>query len=211
LHCFPEIDKRYSSESLFPIFFNRILPATRQDYADYISWLNIPSGQDEPFALLAKSGGEKATDNLQIFPCPEPSSQNRYEIQFFAHGIRHIEGASERVGKLMPGDLLSLAPEPDNPADALALRVLADNSCLGYCPRYLNEDLHKLRKLVGDEIIVTAAKINPSAAPIQYRLLCQIDSPWPTGFRPFASETFEDLSESVTPITKEAPAGQPSS
>lgn len=71
LHSFPEENRIYTSVELFPLFSNRLMRSSRPDYQDYIQWLNIPQNEKDPIAILARSGGRKATDTFEIFPCPE--------------------------------------------------------------------------------------------------------------------------------------------
>ena len=107
LQCFPELDRVYFSNTLFPVFANRVFPAGRPDYSDYLHWLDLTDLAIEPIELLARSGGEKATDNLQIFPFAEKTENNTFKIRFFAHGIRHVEGADERISQLKEEDILT--------------------------------------------------------------------------------------------------------
>ncbi len=56
---------------------------SRPDYKSYIQWLNIFQPEDEePMVILARSGGHKATDTLEVFPCPEPIN-GLYQFYFF--------------------------------------------------------------------------------------------------------------------------------
>jgi hypothetical protein len=56
---------------------------------------------------------------------------------------------------------------------ALALRTQDPPILIGYCPRYLTEDLHKLLKQEHAKLEVFVEKINIDA-PIQLRLLCKV-------------------------------------
>ena len=67
---------------------------SRPDYQDYIQWLNIPQHEDEPIAILARSGGRKATDTFELFPCPERNEDGFYHLHFFVHGLRYMPECS---------------------------------------------------------------------------------------------------------------------
>jgi hypothetical protein len=139
LPSFPDFNKVYTSQKLFPLFSNRVMPRSRPDYPEFVQWLNIPQHEDDPIALLARSGGKRVTDKFEVFPCPEPDENGRYRIHFFAHGLRHLpKPAIERINGLQVGELLYLAHEFQNPHDSSALLLCTeDHWIVGYCPRYL--------------------------------------------------------------------------
>jgi hypothetical protein len=72
LYSFPDLEQVYTSIHLFPVFSNRLMSPSRPDYAKFLKWLNIPEQEDDHLAILARSGGERETDNLAVFPYPEP-------------------------------------------------------------------------------------------------------------------------------------------
>jgi hypothetical protein len=138
---------------------------------------------------------------LQIFPLPEEQADGTYDAVFFAHGIRHVQGALEAVNSLEPGDQLILDPEPSNKFDAYALKLMSSNSCVGYCPKYISKDLHRLLQAVPTSILVSAERINPVEAPVQFRLLCKLKADWPDGFIPFSDEEYQPLPEASLPAS----------
>lgn len=201
LESFPQLDRVYESNDLFPLFSNRVLSRSRPDYQDYIQWLNIPKDEDDPIALLARSGGRRATDKLEIFPCPEPSEYGEYHIHFFPHGLRHFpEVAQSRIERLHPDEKLSLMYDFQNPVDPKALMLRTeDNICVGYCPSYLLSDVFAVLHECAGLPIVKVERVNPPPAPLQYRLLCNMTACWPDNFQPFAGKSYQ-------PIVKDIPA-----
>ncbi|WP_414567037.1 hypothetical protein [Nostoc sp. CCY 9925] len=98
---------------------------SRPDYANFLQWLNISDGEDDPLAILACSGGKRETDSLTVFPSPEPDSSGQYELYFFAHGLRYLpKSAIERINRLEATEKLWLAHEFQNPYDSQALDFL---------------------------------------------------------------------------------------
>ena len=93
---FPRFDYSYASSDLFPLFANRLLRPSRPEYKDFIHWLNISEHQDDPIALLSRSGGKRKTDNFEVFPCPEPDADGNYHIHFFTHGLRYFLEADQQ-------------------------------------------------------------------------------------------------------------------
>jgi hypothetical protein len=86
--------------------------------------------------------------------------------------------------------------DPQNPfdADALALRTVSPPVMVGYCPRYLNRDFRVLLQANAHATCVHAERINCDA-PLQLRLMCKIQAPWPEHFLPCSSENYEALTE----------------
>jgi hypothetical protein len=176
LHSFPDRDRFYTSSELFPLFSNRLMRQSRPDYQDYIQWLNIPQNEDNPIAVLARSGGQKATDNFEVFPCPERNENGTYHLHFFVRGLRYMpENSIEKVKHLQPGERLYLMQDCQNSydKDALLLRT-EERHNLGYCPRYLAADVVKILQQNPESVDVFVVKINPAPTLIQLRLLCKM-------------------------------------
>jgi hypothetical protein len=195
LYSFPDFDRVYCSETLFPFFANRVMRPSRPDYTDYIEWLNIPQHPDDPITILSRSGGKKATDHFEVFPCPEPDQNGLYHIHFFLHGLRHRQqSAIERVNTLNVREQLYLMHDVQNAHDSWALALRTDDEHLiGYCPRYLVPDIHELLKQNPKLVNVHVERVNLVPAPIQLRLLCSITAEWPSDFSPFSSQDYQPL------------------
>jgi hypothetical protein len=78
-----DLDVVYLSNELFLPFSNRILPKSRPEYRDYLDWLGLDESKANELDVLARSGGQRATDTLEIIPCPEPTSDNSYMVYFW--------------------------------------------------------------------------------------------------------------------------------
>ena len=197
-----DLFKKYVSQSLFPVFKNRLLSKSRPEYTAYLSWLGLEGQNITDMDELKLSGGIRATDNLQLYPVPK-QEEGQYRIRFFAHGIRHFSDCSQqRALKLEQGDSLFLMKDIQNKYDesgnALLLRTDDPPENLGYCPRFLSKDFNILLDSNDKEathIVVT--KVNEKS-PLHFRLLCELTSPWPNDFSPFNSEYFERLTETST-------------
>ncbi|MGF2034827.1 MAG: HIRAN domain-containing protein [Nostoc sp. CmiVER01] len=195
LISFPDLKEVYTSVELFPLFSNRLMRRSRPDYKNYIEWLNIPQHEDEPITILARSGGRKTTDNFEVFPCPEPDKNGLYHIHFFVHGVRHFPAcAIERINQLQTGELLYLANEFQNPYDPRALLLCTeDHHIVGYCPRYIVNDVFKLKSKNPELVKVKVERVNPAPTPLQLRLLCNMTAEWDEDFRPFSSREYQPL------------------
>lgn len=191
-----DLDYVYISRELFPFFSNRLLSKNRPEYKEYLEWLNIPVGKDDPLALLARTGGIRGTDSILIFPCPEPSPDGKYRVHFFSQGLRYLpENTLASVENLQPGAQLFLLLDVQNEVDELAIMLRTEKPPIfvGYVPRYFADDFRQLlfssrRKSVK----VLVEQVNQDA-PVQLRLLCSISADWPESFNPCSGELFEPL------------------
>lgn len=199
LLSFPRLDEVYTSTHLFPVFANRLMPRSRPDYSSFIQWLNMPQHEDDPIAMLARSGGQRETDTLTVFPCPEPDEEGRYNLHFFLHGLRHLpESAIERINCFESGERLWLAHEFQNPFDPQALTLHTENHYIvGYCPRYLNSEVFKLLRQNPRFVDVRVERVNQSPTPLQFRLLCNMTAQCSEDFRPFSSQEYQPLTDEV--------------
>lgn len=194
LWAFPDVHHCYSSTELFPLFANRLLRPSRPDYKDFVQWLNIPGEQDDPIALLARSGGKRKTDSFEVFPCPERDN-GLYHIHFFTHGLRYMPSESQsRIQALEVDEELQVMHDMQNPVDprALILRT-KDLYIVGYCPRYLVQDFFELVCHFPAKVKILVERINPPPTPLQFRLLCNLTTDWTEDFHPFSSPNYQVL------------------
>ena len=195
LSSFPHLDEVYTSTHLFSVFSNRLMPRSRPDYSSFIQWLNLPQDYNDPIAILARSGGQRETDTLTVFPEPEPDEEGRFQIHFFARGLRYLPtGAIERINLFSPGEKLWLAQEFQNTIDSPALTLnTEDRYIVGYCPRYLNSEILALLLKNPSEVEVRVERVNQPPTPLQFRLLCQLTAQWSDQNRPFSSAQYQPL------------------
>lgn len=192
-----DLNTIYESEDLFPLFANRVLPRSRPEYSEYLKWLNIPSGKDEPLALLSRTGGIRGTDSLMVFACPEPLD-GKYLVHFFCHGINHLPPESlQTIDELEIGTRLYLMLDVQNDFDrmAVALRSEQPKVIVGYVPRYFAVDFRRLLTGVKQATVNVLVEGINREAPVQLRLLCRISAEWPKGFRPCSGRDFEPISK----------------
>ena len=200
------LDKEYVSSEIFPLLKNRVLASGRPESKRLISWLGLDKTEDDAFEELARTGGVRGTDSIELIPEPEPTSQNRYEAYFFVRGARHLpQGTEGIINSLRVGDRLFLMKDVQNEDDpyALLLRTREPISLIGYAPRYYSEDFSILAS--GDDVkeaCVTVEQINLDA-PLAYRVLCKINAPWPKSFSPCASSKFTSLATGLVDLSQQ--------
>jgi hypothetical protein len=191
------LDNSYESEELFPIFQNRLLSKSRPEYNDYLKWLSWEDDNISPFDELARTGGIRATDSLQLFPVPKKIN-GKYEVIFFSHGISHLTpNYIERVNYLNQENKLYIMRDIQNKFDPLALVLRTDDppEIVGYCPKFFVQDFGRLIDNNGPgNVEVSVMKVNVNS-PLQFKLLCKFSTPWPSKFVPFNDEFFQPIIE----------------
>jgi len=195
--AFPELERVYVASELPAFFKNRVVQPGRPDYPQHLSELGLDSATATPMTILARNGGRRVTDPLEVVAEFVPAAtEHRLEAHFFARGIRHFPGAEEAVTHLAPGDRLTLAPEPENAFNPKALLLASsDRRFVGYVPDYLADDLNALA-LRDASLLVQVVRMNPAPSPSQQRLLCRL-SISPTAARPYRGARFEPIAESA--------------
>lgn len=197
LLSFPRLDAVYRSQELPPLLSNRLMRPTRADFPQFVEQLGLAATEAEPFTVLARSGGRRATDRLEVFAPPKVAGR-RAEGLLLARGVRHVVGAEEAIAQLSPGDVLTMQREPTNPVSVWAL-LLQDRTSrqVGYTPDYLARELDDLQ-VSADEVDVAVVKVNLAPAPIHHRLLCRYSCASDLGERMFGGERYRPISSSAT-------------
>lgn len=194
LYAFPKFDQKYESPELFPLFKNRVLSPSRRDFADHLSWLGLDSSHADPMEMLAVSGGERVTDNLEVFPRILKEPDNSFQVRFFLHGMRHVsDPAKVRGQSLQAGESLRVMVELDNPVTRLALALhTQDYQMVGWAPRYLVADL--LRG-VSEAPVLSAriVKINEGTVPLNRRVLVEMTGRVSQDYVPMETPDFSPL------------------
>lgn len=172
--AFPDLDRTYRSEALFSFFVNRVMSPRRPDFDDYLDALGLTREQADPVELLARSGGMRATDTVQVVA--EPLQEDGKEVtRFLVSGCRHVDGAAERIERLQIGQELAIRPEPDNPQDDRALLLdVASGEAVGWVPRYLLDYVHK-HLHQGEDVRVYVERVNGPEASWHMRLLARME------------------------------------
>jgi len=186
----------YKSEELFPLFANRVLPKSRPEYRDYMHWLGLNEQNYDEMEELSRTAGLRATDSIELFPCPTETKDKSYEVFFFSRGLRHMHKENQARAKMLSfGEQLYLMQDLQNKyvAMSLLLRTGDPVSLAGYAPKYFSAEVTKLLQSNGQENVkVTVEQVNPDA-PLQYRVLCKLKTHWPVNFMPCSNDQFQSL------------------
>ena len=195
------LDQVYESETLFPVFQNRLLPSSRPEYEAYLRWSGFDiSSPPEPVVVLGITEGRRETDALEVFPCPVPDAEHCLLNRFFLHGVRWMHQTTiARIDQLTSDEPLKLMLDHQNSVDryAVAVRTETDRQMIGYVPRYLAHDVYRLFESCDvDFIKLKVLRLNLDA-PLQNRVLCEMKACWPDGFEPCSTEDFRPIPANV--------------
>lgn len=191
LIAFPEFDRRYEADELFPLFKNRILEPNRKDFAEYLQWLDMDPVNADPIEILGLTGGERQTDSLEVFPKVLKLPDGTIRCRFFLHGLRHVSPAARaRAEVLSEGESLQVAIEVNNPATTYAVQLqTADCHMIGWAPRYLVDDL-RAALLEHSTINAKVLRINRMGAPFARRVMVELCGGVPSTFEPMTSDEY---------------------
>jgi hypothetical protein len=183
---FPDLYGSYRSTELFPLFAQRAMDPRRPDYHRYVERLGL-EGEPGPWEQITRSQGRRHGDTIQLLPEPVVSG-DELTCLFLVHGVQHaheepriLDGQEVRVTRqqvegaldqLVPGDKLTLAPEPCNPINPLAIMVVGASVPVGWVPNLLAEDVRHLMDQA--TVTVTVEHVNGSDAPWHLRLLARL-------------------------------------
>ena len=186
---FPALDALYQSSELFPMFKNRVLGSQRRDFKSYLESLDLHT--PDPIEILAVSGGERQTDSFEVFPKIEKAADGSFRCRFFLHGLRHMsEQAQQRAQFLKAGEQLGVSVELNNPKHGLAIQLTSlDYEFIGWAPRYIVSDLLKAINKTHD-ISARIVKINAGGAPLNRRVLVELQGVLPADYEPMAEDAF---------------------
>jgi hypothetical protein len=142
---FDDLARTYRSRHLFPLFDERVASPRRPDYDQWLSWLGLPHVEVHPMEFLARSGGRRRGDRIELIPLAEPDVTGTVDQLCLVHGVRYFDRAEEVLRELRAGDAVEIVPDPANRANPLALRVWRDHP-FGYVPDPLVDLVSSLRE-----------------------------------------------------------------
>lgn len=175
LLAFPDLSRVYERDgALLPFFANRVMSPRRPDFGQYITALGLTADEADPIEILARSGGDRATDAIHVVPFPERNGLLEWR-HFLVSGVRHQPGAQKRIGRLQEGDELLLRSDPDNKECSAAMLLdVEPGEPVGWLPDYL---ISEFRGHVdaGHLPSVYVVKANGPDVPWNLRLLCRLE------------------------------------
>ncbi|MFN7098526.1 MAG: HIRAN domain-containing protein, partial [Gammaproteobacteria bacterium] len=132
----------------------RLMPKTRADRHDYLSFWNANVNGLDWFDELGFTQGELATDTFE-FLAEYPKKYNGIGISFVSSvaALSHLKLATDCVNI---GDKLRFELEPENKFDKAAVKIFKGNNLIGYAKRGHNLFFHKIKN---DEVEITVTNL----------------------------------------------------
>jgi hypothetical protein len=201
ISAFPDLDRRYEASELFPLFQNRVLDPHRKGFAEYLQSLDLDASRSDPIEILAVSGGERSTDNFEVFPKLEQQAGGQFVTRFFLHGLRHCaESLRQRALALEPKEELRISIELNNPATGVAVQLSTmDYQFVGWSPRYLVNDLLKAASQSFRDLSARVIRNNDLGTPPNRRILVELTGVFPDGYEPMSGKPFAAISGATEP------------
>lgn len=192
---FPNLEERYDSPRLFPLFQNRVINRARPDLADYLGCLDLDEGAD-PIEILSTSGGSRVTDAYEVFPKLEKDKDGSFICRFLLQGWRHVnETAQKRIKHLDAGEQLYVTLELTTPETSFAVQIqTVDYHMIGWAPRFVVNDLVEAMAESPGNYSAKVVRVNPLPAPSKQRVLIEMSGRWDE-HEPMTSEDFDPLVE----------------
>lgn len=132
--------------------------------------------------FLARSGGRRAGDTIELLQTPTISDNGHTSCVFLVHGIRYSDGASDAIEHLSTGQELQLVSEPENPADPRAVLVTDDGTRLGWVPSPLLDYVQAV--MASGHAQLTVVRANSPEVGHHMRLLVRLEGSVPEGYSP---------------------------
>lgn len=194
LYAFPDFKADYESPELFPLFQNRVLSPRRPDFGAYMEMMALDREHAGAMEILSVSGGERATDNLEVFPRIRRAADDSFTARFFLHGIRHLPPQSViRCASLIPDERLRVMVELDNPVTRVAIALHTNEyEMIGWAPRYLVPDIISCVP-AAPALEARIIRLNPPPAPANRRVLVELTGKLPPGADPMSGPDFRPL------------------
>jgi hypothetical protein len=182
---FPEFDRIYEAERLWPFFALRIMDRRRPDFPRYVRWLALTPDATQ-LDIMSRSGGERKGDAVQVIEEPRVDVAGNTESTFLVRGARYATEQYSSVSAaegLKIGDLLSIVLDPSNPTNSSALLV-ADTAGLpvGWIPDLLIDYVHNVEKVSSNLVVL---RNNGTEAPWHLRLLVRLTGRTGPDYRAF--------------------------
>jgi HIRAN domain len=136
-------DSPYEARYLFATFADRIPSPQRSDAKAMLASWGVEHADDQ-FEILAKSGGLRATDRIELAEYRADDDPLEVPLEFRVAGTKYV--ASEVRATLEQGAQLHFEREPTNAFDphATIIATTSDGKRAGYVPRQYSSMVSRL-------------------------------------------------------------------
>jgi hypothetical protein len=164
LPAFPDqrlSDSPYEARYLFATFADRIPSAHRSDTTETLASWGVEH-RDDQFDILAKSGGLRATDRIELAEYRAADDPLDEPLEFRVAGVKYV--SPDLRASLTAGTSLGFEREPTNEHDpaATVIATTADGKRAGYVPRQYSA---MIARLVDAGVHLTATAVRELVLP----------------------------------------------
>lgn len=159
------------SDTLFPLFAERVISARRPDRHVSLEALGLPLDA-APMEVLARSHGQRVGDTVELLPAPDAGPGGEVAFTFMTHGVRYLlDTEQQRITSLTRGQCLRLRLDAGNPANPRAQLVTdTDDVRLGWLPDPL------INVIAGiDDHRLSVERSNGPQVGFHFRLLARME------------------------------------
>jgi hypothetical protein len=172
---FPDFQRVYEAERLWPFFALRVMDRERPDYVDYLARLGLP-GDASPLDVLSRSGGEQKGDSVNLTEEPQVARDGQTEATFLVRGARYAtrdHSSADSASRLQAGDRLEMKRDRENPVNPEAILLATEvGTPVGWVPDMLIRYAHAVR--ADGRGHVTVVRNNGPESPWHLRLLVRL-------------------------------------
>lgn len=195
---FKDLAQTYESGELFPLFHERIMDPSRDDFEHVLEGLQLDPRTATPWEQLIHSGGGSEGDTLQVTPLPCADDAG-WSCTALVSGLRYLQMKSVQtvlgqspiysgdqfesvLASLAPGDPLVVRREIGNDYNADALVVFTEkDELLGYLPDWLARFIAPALPPGDQWEIARIERVNSPAAGWHLRLVISVQGAEPFG------------------------------
>jgi hypothetical protein len=188
---FRDFDRVYTQEELFPLFQERILDPSRDDFERVLEDLELDPARATPWEQLVRSGGGSEGDTVQVTPLPCRDDEG-WKCITLVNGLRYFLQKTVRTASgttsvyteaefesvldsLEPGDQLAVKREIGNQWNPNALLFFTDrDQVVGYVPDWLVQLLQPTLSEGESWPIAHVERVNGASVGWHLRLLVSI-------------------------------------
>lgn len=143
LLCFPDLNKVYEDERLFPVFSSRLPDKKRKNIQNILKKYGME--EYDEYMLLKRSGARLPIDGLEFIDPILSADENPTRI-FFAAGVRYYLDCNGsdclKAMEITRGDEVFLKRDLENEHDKYAVQMLdSSGKIFGYVPRYYSKSV----------------------------------------------------------------------
>jgi hypothetical protein len=197
---FPDLDRTYESERLWPFFALRVMDRRRPDFSRYVEWLGLPPDAT-PIDILSRSGGQRKGDAVQVIEQPSVDLAGATESVFLVRGARYATSeysSTTAAEDLRAGDWLSIVSDTSNPTNPSALLITTGSEIpIGWIPDLL---IGYVRIVMNNTMQLVVLRNNGPDAPWHLRLLVQLTGHAEPGYQAFIGPTWPPLGTATTDL-----------